>query len=199
MERKGQAAMEYLMTYGWALLVIVIVIAVLLVILGRMLKGTPDCTFGEAAFVCNQPRVPFIKIGYNNKAFLYGVFQHTLNEPINITKIGFVEGSPSIDKIGSSSACTTNVQGGGIKISPREEINFGDILNSGFLHTFFEGGIPVRKYNPSTDSCEDDTSLQVGSQVRGTLCIWFIRPSTAALGASDSEEHQCATVIADVQ
>jgi len=197
MERKGQAAMEYLMTYGWALLVIVIVIAVLLVILGRMLKGTPDCTFGEAAFVCNQPRVPFIKIGYNNKAFLYGVFQHTLNEPINITEIAFIEGSPSIDEINSAFSCKIPA---GVKLSPREQITFGDIPNlPPFLSGLFEGGIPVRKYNPSTDSCEDDTSLQVGSQVRGTLCIWFIRPSTAALGALDSEEHQCATVIADVQ
>ena len=62
MARKGQAAMEYLMTYGWALLVIVIVIAILLVILGRMVKGTPDCTFESAGFVCNQPTPPQLEI-----------------------------------------------------------------------------------------------------------------------------------------
>ena len=192
MERKGQAAMEYLMTYGWALLVIVIVIAVLLVILGRMLKGTPDCTFGEAAFVCNQPRVPFIKVSDRQ---LYGAFQHTLNEPINITKIGFVEGSPSVDKIGSAPDCAVALTSG-VRLSPREGVTFGYIASGGSSSS---GGLTVKKYDPSSDTCVEDTSLQVGSQVRGTLCIWFIRPSTAALGALDSEEHQCATVIADVQ
>jgi len=55
---KGQAAMEYLMTYGWALLVIVIVIAVLIVM--NPLKASPQCLFDQAGFACNQPNVPVI-------------------------------------------------------------------------------------------------------------------------------------------
>jgi len=56
--RKGQAAMEYLMTYGWALLVIVIVIAVLIVM--NPLKPAAQCLFDQPGFACNQPSVPVI-------------------------------------------------------------------------------------------------------------------------------------------
>jgi hypothetical protein len=45
--------MEYLMTYGWALLVIVIVIAVLLWI--NPFKAPEQCIFDQAGFVCSRP------------------------------------------------------------------------------------------------------------------------------------------------
>jgi len=190
MARKGQAAMEYLMTYGWALLVIVIVIAILLVILGRMVKGTPDCTFESAGFVCNQPTPPQIRNGN-----IYGVFQHTLNEPINITGITFVEGNPGVDAL-ESSGCVFS--GHSVKLSPRSQMTFTDIYQQ---VTGSSGNLPVYKYNPSSGTCEPDTALQKGSQVRGTLCIWFTRPSTTALGVdpAHAEEVECASVIANVE
>ncbi len=52
---KGQAAMEYLMTYGWALLVIVIVIFILLFI--NPLKPPEGCRFDTIGFTCNAPLV----------------------------------------------------------------------------------------------------------------------------------------------
>jgi hypothetical protein len=45
--------MEYLMTYGWALLVIVIVIAVLLYI--NPFRAPEQCIFDQAGFLCNKP------------------------------------------------------------------------------------------------------------------------------------------------
>jgi hypothetical protein len=48
---RGQAAMEYLMTYGWAILVIVIVIA----ILAFFLPSTPEsCRFDQPGFSCSS-------------------------------------------------------------------------------------------------------------------------------------------------
>ncbi len=52
---KGQAAMEYLMTYGWALLVIVIVIAILLII--NPFSAPQGCRFDDLAFSCSNPVV----------------------------------------------------------------------------------------------------------------------------------------------
>ena len=52
---KGQAAMEYLMTYGWALLVIVIVLAILVFYLPRLVKPPQMCMFNEPGFSCNEP------------------------------------------------------------------------------------------------------------------------------------------------
>lgn len=50
MVRRGQSAMEYLMTYGWALLVIVVVLAAL-VLLGIFNPPTPEtCSFPPGVF-----------------------------------------------------------------------------------------------------------------------------------------------------
>ncbi len=50
---RGQAAMEYLMTYGWALLVIVIVIAILLII--NPFSAPQGCRFDDLGFSCSNP------------------------------------------------------------------------------------------------------------------------------------------------
>ncbi|MBN2477924.1 hypothetical protein JXB01_01400 [Candidatus Micrarchaeota archaeon] len=53
--KKGQAAMEYLMTYGWAILVIVIVLAALYFWLP---KGSEVCLFREPGFLCEgKPQI----------------------------------------------------------------------------------------------------------------------------------------------
>ncbi|MCX8174957.1 MAG: hypothetical protein N3E51_02015 [Candidatus Micrarchaeota archaeon] len=75
---RGQAAMEYLMTYGWALLVIVIVIAILLII--NPFSPPQGCRFDDAAFTCNNPVVStnggiFMQItnGKNNAINIYQI------------------------------------------------------------------------------------------------------------------------------
>ncbi|MFA4982979.1 MAG: hypothetical protein WC588_02060 [Candidatus Micrarchaeia archaeon] len=52
---RGQAAMEYLMTYGWALLVIVAVIAVLLII--NPFAAPAGCRFDQVGFQCANPLI----------------------------------------------------------------------------------------------------------------------------------------------
>src|SRR3989339_934510 len=44
--RKGQSALEYLMTYGWALIVIVIVIGALMLLIGNPSASSKGCTVG---------------------------------------------------------------------------------------------------------------------------------------------------------
>ncbi|PIN83740.1 hypothetical protein COV61_02235 [Candidatus Micrarchaeota archaeon CG11_big_fil_rev_8_21_14_0_20_47_5] len=51
---KGQAAMEYLMTYGWAVLVIVIVIAALFSFTSFFKVGE-QCLFSQKTFSCSDP------------------------------------------------------------------------------------------------------------------------------------------------
>ncbi len=50
---KGQAAMEYLMTYGWALLAIVIVIAALIYL--NPFRAPELCLFQQQGFSCSEP------------------------------------------------------------------------------------------------------------------------------------------------
>jgi len=51
-KKAGQAAMEYLMTYGWALLVIVIVIAILLIM--NPFSSPQSCKFDSIGFACEN-------------------------------------------------------------------------------------------------------------------------------------------------
>lgn len=57
--KKGQAAMEYLMTYGWAILVIVIVLAILAFYLPQLVRTPESCVFTQPGFSC-QERKPVI-------------------------------------------------------------------------------------------------------------------------------------------
>ena len=77
--KKGQAAMEYLMTYGWALLAIVIVIAIL-VSMKDVMVGGEQC-IGEIGIDCSNPMpgivdgnlVASIKNGLGNKIAVIGI------------------------------------------------------------------------------------------------------------------------------
>ena len=53
MRRKGQAAMEYLMTYGWAILIIIVVVGALFAMGVFKTKSTVKCSpcFSSFAFV----------------------------------------------------------------------------------------------------------------------------------------------------
>ena len=67
-KKAGQAAMEYLMTYGWALLVIVIVIAILLIM--NPFSAPQSCKFDQIGFACNNAVVTatgsFLLMGITN-------------------------------------------------------------------------------------------------------------------------------------
>ncbi|MEM4360139.1 MAG: hypothetical protein QXT45_06385 [Candidatus Bilamarchaeaceae archaeon] len=55
---RGQAAMEYLMTYGWAILIIVVVLAILAFYLPQLLKPAETCIFLQQDFTCMQENIP---------------------------------------------------------------------------------------------------------------------------------------------
>ncbi|MEM4554566.1 MAG: hypothetical protein QXT25_01820 [Candidatus Anstonellaceae archaeon] len=85
-KKRGQAAMEYLMTYGWALLVIVVVIAILLII--NPLQPPTGCRFDSLGFVCSDPLVTstgqlFLKVtnANTNTIMIYGLNCTTSKSP----------------------------------------------------------------------------------------------------------------------
>ncbi|MFA5105664.1 MAG: hypothetical protein WC506_01765 [Candidatus Micrarchaeia archaeon] len=83
MERKGQAAMEYLMTYGWALLVIVIVISVLLLL---NIGPSAQCNLDDAAIRCDQT-LPVIAKDLGGNQLMYVVINNGKSNAINVTGI----------------------------------------------------------------------------------------------------------------
>ncbi|MBU0590853.1 hypothetical protein KKF81_00420 [Candidatus Micrarchaeota archaeon] len=52
--KKGQAVMEYLITYGLALFVILIVLAILVAVILPSLKAPETCQFSQPGFSCNK-------------------------------------------------------------------------------------------------------------------------------------------------
>jgi hypothetical protein len=83
---KGQSAMEYLMTYGWALLVIVIVIAILMFINPFQLE---TCMFTTPGFHCEGHR---LVVDGDNVA-LYATITNANQKAIDVVAIAFVQGS----------------------------------------------------------------------------------------------------------
>jgi len=81
---KGQSAMEYLMTYGWALLVIVIVIAVLMFI--RPFGAPETCLFQQPGFSCEGHRM-------NDQGVLFAKFVNGQQKSIKDVKVACVMGS----------------------------------------------------------------------------------------------------------
>ena len=75
---RGQAAMEYLMTYGWALLVIAVVIAILLTI--NPFQSQQGCHFDQIGFLCTTPLLSsngtlYLKVtnGNSNAVSIYAI------------------------------------------------------------------------------------------------------------------------------
>ena len=77
---KGQAAMEYLMTYGWALLVIVAVIAVLLII--NPFSAPAGCRFDLIGFQCANPLIKADPSG----VLLYVQITNSNNNAVKLNK-----------------------------------------------------------------------------------------------------------------
>lgn len=82
--KKAQAAMEYLMTYGWAILVIAVIFAILFIII-RPFGSQEICMPQQQGFVCEGLR---IVIDTNaNTARLYAKITNGLYKPITVTQI----------------------------------------------------------------------------------------------------------------
>ena len=64
--RKGQAVMEYLITYGLALFVILIVLAILVAVVLPTLKAPESCQFTQPGFGCSSKQHALVADGSNN-------------------------------------------------------------------------------------------------------------------------------------
>ena len=90
---RGQAAMEYLMTYGWALLVIVIVIGILLVL--NPFQPPQGCRFDQLSFTCTDAIV-------KANGLIYLTITNGNNNAINVTNVTCVVGNtPTVPNMAS--------------------------------------------------------------------------------------------------
>ncbi len=99
---KGQAAIEYLMTYGWAILVIAIVIVALYVMTQTQVK-LEQCTF-PPGFMCNDP-TPQI---YNSDGKVYMNFKmhNKQAQAIEVSSVHCTTDSPSDANVSYATSVT---------------------------------------------------------------------------------------------
>jgi uncharacterized protein (UPF0333 family) len=65
--KKGQAALEYLMTYGWAIFIIVVVLAILAFYFTNLVRAGESCVFSQPGFSCSEQK----PVLYNNASKLH--------------------------------------------------------------------------------------------------------------------------------
>lgn len=79
--------MEYLMTYGWAILVIVIVLAVLVFYLPRLVKPPEMCLFESPGFSCNDPPAVIVADANTNEVRALFVLRNEQGRTVNVTGV----------------------------------------------------------------------------------------------------------------
>ncbi|MEM2948611.1 MAG: hypothetical protein QXD51_03625 [Candidatus Anstonellales archaeon] len=98
--KKGQAAMEYLMTYGWAILAILIVLAILITLFG-MIKLPSICNFPRQEFACDG--TPQLYADDNNYVYINIKVLNNNPESVEIKKVACVEGNKVLDAAAQTS------------------------------------------------------------------------------------------------
>ncbi len=146
---KGQAAIEYLMTYGWAILVIAIVIVALTLMTQSGLK-VEQCSL-PVGYVCNDPLPQIISSG--GRDYLAFTLQNKGQQTMKIRNIICTVDSPQDAKISDS----TEYADGLVTIQPGASFTFnGD-----------------NKVKCMDKGSNNPLRLLSGQDFRGYIVIWY--------------------------
>ncbi|MFN7991870.1 MAG: hypothetical protein U0R44_06985 [Candidatus Micrarchaeia archaeon] len=157
---KGQAVMEYLITYGLALFVILIVLAILVAVVLPTLKAPETCQFTQPGFTCNQKQHVLVADSGNNVRLQ---FQLDNNQGKSVKVLGIL--------------CTTSPPGNirkadiasrGLAIpSPGRQMAAGESITAGSSGSTITSNI----------ACVDETGAAVklspNSNFKGTLALEY--------------------------
>lgn len=150
---KGQAVMEYLITYGLALFVILIVLAILIAIVLPSLKAPETCQFTQPGFSCNQ-KPHAVVAGTGNDVRIVFQLDNTQGKSVEVTRV----------------LCTTAAPGNVRKdVVESEGSQFTLSMASGQSYAFGASGAEIECIN------EDGTTLKLApnSNFRGSLGILY--------------------------
>jgi hypothetical protein len=153
--KKGQAAMEYLMTYGWAILAIIIVIAALIYL--NPFRAPELCLFQQQGFSCSEP---------NPQVYLDSSGDVNMNVRI-WNKLGR---SITIKRILCSTAQTSEISSDadGVRVVPDDGF---DVPTGAYMTFSGTGG------NDLNIGCFDadggEVQLAPNQEFRGRLIVWY--------------------------
>ena len=150
--KKGQAAMEYLMTYGWAILIIVVVLAILAFYLPQLIKAPESCLFTSQGFSCNE-----------EKPAIY------FNESEGVVRVRFRLDNQQGEAVVLKRAVCTTMPIGDID---KEYIEGGDYSDVGGDVDISAGGSEIIDI-PCVDKDGEGVDLSPGSEFRGAIAIEY--------------------------
>jgi hypothetical protein len=91
--KKSQAAMEFLMTYGWAILIVLIAIAALTLLLDPMNMCLPQFQLSSPILHATEHQITGINTAVSqSKNLFYIIFQNSQAAPIKITEVSVSRG-----------------------------------------------------------------------------------------------------------
>jgi hypothetical protein len=157
--KKGQAIMEYLITYGLALFVILIVLAILVAVVLPSLQAPTACQFTQPGFTCNQKDHVIVADSGNNVRIQFQL-DNTQGKGIRITGILCSTAAPG--NIRKSDVSTY-----GLTIDPPKVMASGQSITLGSAGSDITTDIECLK--------EDGTIvvLAPASNFKGTLAVTY--------------------------
>lgn len=172
--KKGQAVMEYLITYGLALFVILIVLGILVAVVLPTLKAPEACQFTQPGFGCNQKQHVIISDKTDNTVSVLFYLSNDQGSAINVTGL----------------LCTTK---------PAGSVQKSDIPALASPVTLAPGGA-YSFNNTAITACTDENGVEVimtpNSNFKGSLAIRYKRMDDVS-GAP--ERIAVATLAGSVQ
>jgi hypothetical protein len=160
--RKGQAVMEYLVTYGLALLVILLVLGILFAVVFPMLKAPSDCKFSDPTFSCDQKPQALVADSSNNVRILFQL-DNTGGSAVQVIDVLCTTKSPGNLKMSDFKNVLASVSSDKLTLSSSQSMTFGGTSSTADVTT------PIDCYK------DDGTKvvLQPNSQFHGTLAVEY--------------------------
>jgi hypothetical protein len=188
--RKGQAVMEYLITYGLALFVILVVLGILFAVILPMLKAPKTCKFSDPGFACDQMEHSLVAAPSNNNVRMLFQLYNTGGKTVVIKDVLCTTASTGNIKAATSfKDALKNVDPNLLTLGSGQTMTFGSVTTTGTPATVTD---EIACYK------EDGTMvvLTPGSSFRGTLAVLY-KNSEEVPGSPD--RIATAAVTGDVQ
>ncbi|VVC03495.1 Uncharacterised protein [Candidatus Bilamarchaeum dharawalense] len=157
--KKGQAVMEYLITYGLALFVILVVLGILVAVVIPALKPPEECQFTQPGFSCNQRQHVIVSSTADDSVRVILYLTNDQGSAVNVTGI----------------LCTTKPAG---NIQKADITSFtaanAKLLASGAGQVFGNGTL-VSQQVLCTNDAGTVVTLKPNSNFKGTVAILYKR------------------------
>lgn len=159
--------MEYLLTYGWALLVIVIVVAALMYL--NPGKAPEQCLFQNAAFVCDNR--PLLQADGLNPPRLFAKVINANPKPIVVYGLACMQGRQNLGPVcGNGGWACPDDSKYSVQIPSGQVLDYQEDFNTGSISwTSFAGQAWVE----CRDSSGNLLTLKAGNDFRGQLFVAY--------------------------